>query len=1003
MSSRQKHRGTSVKPASAPVERAVRLFSADRRNAIRGLVAAARRAPLTSEQIDVVRANRTEQDMVAAATVLETPGGLRGRKIHALLQEEICAPHSLRLRPSELEVAYACGFLNCWKADALVAVETIAVLSQLTAVPTKDAIGAVLKTAETWGASNYLILKLAYLKEFSGLDDEDEQTISAIDECLGNRQSPFMQYYAMESLKSKISIFSVARRHTNTLMDRIDGNFRRFHSLNNLVATPISEADCAGFVLRAVETSLIDTVRCLWTIANLKSRVPGAFLAIERNLEPEIYEALIRSQVDLGATPVPQLWTISEEVAPEGDQSGADEERSLAAYRRSIAFLEFPLLCQYRQDLDRVIGHRLVAPVLPEIGTWHADSFDNLSILRQPDGKFVLEDHDTSAVAVDLFYRTYLFLRFIQKANNLARLSSEDVEYIFDNTTRLEALLLERELKTMHLNASDDARALISVLALALYRGKSSDPDIDFDFRAKLEEYIIKHYDGRIVDFIDSIAPKSPEVANYIASSLDEVTLQKMYQLISSSVEAENARRDILTSVGIHLNNIDFIIEAEAIETRSKVAKLKNYFDASRMYVDSIAMKKWLGSNPSAYTEQYKELLPKITARVSTSAGGSGKDGKLDFVKITSTDAFLVERIATDAFREFCINNEFGIESYLGRRIRHNTLHGVMTKSVDAVLQRQEYHPIIAGTPFGAALRTWESGYKVYIERMRKEFLQFKTDGRPHALFNSEIDFSDIVTKRNLQLLVQSLRISGAELLDELIISFCWRQIGPQLESASRQIRVKMTQDVTQHLDQVLQKFHGPEEVKIKHALQDAITSVFAQVASWFQLPQTGFVPASIPEICNIIDIEHGRTTPTIVIGNRENTSYYGISVHRLYDCLAVLLQNAFKHGRPGTDVVVRMSTEPIEATNLHVLDVAVQSILPRGRAGDCVNRVSQALTSSETSKDMVTEGYSGIKKVKFITRLNEGVPTVAFDILDEAIEVRFRLKVEVAEKEVDD
>jgi hypothetical protein len=478
-----------------------------------------------------------------------------------------------------------------------------------------------------------------------------------------------------------------------------------------------------------------------------------------------------------------------------------------------------------------------------------------------------------------------------------------------------------------------------------------------------------------------------------------------MYQIVGSPVVAESVRKDILTAVGVHLNMIEYIIEAEAIETRSKVAKVKNYFDASRMFVDSIAFRNWMGTNESVYAEQYREMLPKLMARLSAMkkiVTTSGNEATLGIVEITSTDAYLVEKMATDAFREFCVNNEFGIESYLGRRIRHNTLHGVMTKSVDAVLQKPEFDLVISETPFGRAIQSWEAGFKNFIERMRKEFLQFRSESRPNALFTSSIDPGETITKRNLQQLIQTLRVSGLEMMDEMIISFCWRQIAPQLEYASRQIRVKMTQEMTQHLNQALRGFNGPEELKVKSALQDAITSVFAQVASWFQVPQTGYVPASIPEICNIIDIEHGRLTPTVVEGELQATKYFGISVHRLYDCLAVLLQNAFKHGREGREIVVTMATAPIQATNLHELNVAVRSVLPENGAQECVDRVLAALTSSETGTDMVTEGYSGIKKVKFITRLNEGDSTVVADLLDEEIELRFRLKAEVVDEEAE-
>ncbi len=90
----------------------------------------------------------------------------------------------------------------------------------------------------------------------------------------------------------------------------------------------------------------------------------------------------------------------------------------------------------------------------------------------------------------------------------------------------------------------------------------------------------------------------------------------------------------------------------------------------------------------------------------------------------------------------------------------------------------------------------------------------------------------------------------------------------------------------------------------------------------------------------------------------------------------------------------------PSQGTSLHTLEVSVFAKLPVEDAGDCVARVDAAVTSSETSTDMVTEGYSGIKKVKFITRLNEGLPTASYNVSGDEIEIRFRLKAEVASGE---
>jgi len=63
------------------------------------------------------------------------------------------------------------------------------------------------------------------------------------------------------------------------------------------------------------------------------------------------------------------------------------------------------------------------------------------------------------------------------------------------------------------------------------------------------------------------------------------------------------------------------------------------------MFVDSVAMRKWLIANPSAYTEQYKELLPKITARLASVGNlttSSGATTRIEIIELTATDEQLV-------------------------------------------------------------------------------------------------------------------------------------------------------------------------------------------------------------------------------------------------------------------------------------------------------------------------------------------------------------------------
>ena len=180
-------------------------------------------------------------------------------------------------------------------------------------------------------------------------------------------------------LKTKLSLFSVARRLTNIFKDHVKGDFRRLLSLHNMVATPVSQDDCAGFVLRGVESSLIDTVRAIFVIVNLKDRFAEVFAAVERNLDEDVLAALLAAQRDVAVRHIPDLLDTAEELPADPT---SEEKSPLLAYRRSLAFLEFPELCKFRNDIDLVIGPRVVAPLIGEIKGWHGPSFERLGNLR---------------------------------------------------------------------------------------------------------------------------------------------------------------------------------------------------------------------------------------------------------------------------------------------------------------------------------------------------------------------------------------------------------------------------------------------------------------------------------------------------------------------------------------------------------------------------------------------------------------------------------------------
>jgi hypothetical protein len=940
-----------------------------KRNLIRGYSAKNR---LSSRDVSVIRNGNSPHDSMIVGGLLKGPDGLlygasQGRKKTSADLYKMTSFSALDWRN---EVCYTAGYLNSVTKAVCEITLAIAPLSRLELMETEHALGLLLSLSKEYGASNFLSYKLAYLRSARALSDSDILLVSEIEDEINHRDSMGLHFSALENVGSKISLFVVAQRRVSGLIGRIEGSFRSATSLSNIVPTPLNEDDVAAFLLRATESSLVDTVSAAIVLLNLENDLPSGARELDLRLDPTVRSHL--SDLISFARTSPDGTVVTDHY----HEQNLNSDGSLDLYRVSAAFLERPEFAAYRSRFDRVIGARLLMEILDDKFEATQLPFDDKALLLSQDVDVLGE---VLPVTLDTFYRTYLFLRFIRDRVNLLSLSKDEIKFIFENTLGLEALLTEKEMRAIYLTAPPETKGLVAVLALALFRKKSIDPDIDFEFRTDFIGYVNEEHNGSIVAFIENLLEESPQVANYIVGSLDEVTLEKMYTLVRNASEAARIRSDILKAVGQKLNRIEYFIEADAITTRSKVSKLQQYFDSSRMYVDSVSMKKWLDGNPSIFAEQYRSLMSRGGPKVATV---EERDANI-VITVSDQSEYLVSQISKDAFEQFCLNTEFGIQSYLGRRIRHNTLDGVTTDTVDAVFRKPEFAVAMSNPSMRRSVDAWLGSYKSIVDKLRRDHLQFKAVG---SLFKSTLDLTDPTTQENIRKLATFLQSAGGtELLNDLVIAFCWRQISPQLEHAARFIRTTLLRDANSSIDKYFNGYHGAVDGQIKAELHDAVNEVFKKVADWFQVPQTGFISASAKDLCEIILIDLNLQGRARYSGNAVENKYTGISVHRLYDCLAVLLQNAQKYGEENSPIQVEITASRGAGSALEFVEVDITSKVPEEEYSECERRILAAIDSSEAGADMVTEGYTGIKKLKFITRMNEGAHTVRCEGNDEA------------------
>ena len=964
----------------------------EKRNLLRGYIA---KSTISQSDIESIRSGKSYHDSMIAGAILKGPNGLREDKKNSI-KKTSGDLFTLTTFPSvdwKNEASYTVGYINSMPEMACEMLEFIKRLVRIEHIESSEALEILLSLSKKYGASNFLSFKLAYLRSARDLSPSLLAKVSQIEDEISHRDNAGFHFSALENVSSKISLFVVAQRRISGLVGRVNGDFRKALSLSNFIPTPLDEDDAAGFLVRSTESCFLDTLHSLIVIFNVGQHLSQVRREFELRLVQDVLDKILEVISFASITDDGEIITSFYR------SNNEDSEPSLDLYRASSAFLERPKYASYRNRLDRVVGARLLAEITGGKCYSLPSAVNEKTLLLAKNGSSLAEE---LSLKLDSFYRTFLFLQFIGNRSNIINLSKDEIQFLFENTLGLEVLLTEEEMRAMYIMAPPETKSLVAVLALAMFRKKSIDPDVDFEFRTDFISHVNAKHNGSIKEFINDLLTDSPQIANYIVGSLDEVTLEKMYTLVTNASEASEIRCDILRAVGQKLGRIEYFIEADAITTRSKVSKLQQYFDSSRMYVDSVSMKKWLDTNPTMSTEQYRSMYSRIEAKVTQVEGKSSFETQVLIIRFNDQDEYLVQQIAKDAFEQFCLNTEFGIESYLGRRIRHNTLDGVTTDTVDAVFRKQEYRIALSNLNMRRTVDAWMLSYKSIIDKLRREHLQFKSS---NSLFKSTLDLADSTTKDNIRILSSTLTAAGgSELLNDLVIAFCWRQITPQLENAARFIKTTLLREANSSIDKYFSGYFGAIEGQIKSELHEAVNEVFKKIADWFQIPRTGFISASARDLCQIILIDLNNQNSLEFVGEAIDTKYTGISVHRLYDCLAVLLQNAHKHGAPNKAIVVNVnSIRPNPASTLDVLAVEIQSIVSEDDYLESKMRIERAIAAPEAGSDMVTEGYTGIKKIKFITRTSEGSHTVSCNATDEIsqLTLRFSIHVETATEEV--
>ncbi|WP_158687006.1 hypothetical protein [Rhizobium leguminosarum] len=961
------------------------------RNLLRGIISRETERSISSSSVNLLRHAACGRNLAIAAELLLGYDGAFPFPNRSNTYQSLLKPHSLNELPPHEELTFTIGYLNGWAEEVQATIGLISELRHIVHARSKDALKSLLTLAEQCGASNFLAKKIAYIVSKDANRNDLSEELAKIAGLLNQSEYSVPFFSAMEAIDNEFPLINGTASRVQLVAKYVKDDFRQLLPLHNIAAVPVALADVGSYLRKASSMSLVDTIVAVQTIRHLSEQWPSLNATIDRHMSPALRAAFEHFSA---------VAFNERELFDDCHQEDAD----IVYYRRSCAFLEFARPAKYRSFVDRVLGPRFlrtISNLQPAIKDYKIPSRKDLNKALLG---FVRADDYLNIQAGGKFLRTIYFLIFLQGARDLAALDQRDIRFIFEHTTGLAVLMTEHELERLYGTADEESKPLVTVLALALYKARSNNDDVDFKFRLNLSMTIEASFAASIPAFFNWLLPSTPEVANFLLSILDRPTLQKMYWLINNPDQADRVRQDILRLVGKQRERIEYYIEADSIEAQRQVSKLQKYFDDSRMYVDGFAMKTWLVENPTSYTQQYLRLIDPgdnvTTIKVKSVNNAQGAE----IVVLASFDYVLFE-IAKNAFHQFCTNTNFGIESYLGRRIRHNTLTGIMRGGVESILEKPQYQILTYDEQFMDAYLRWRDEYREMIEDMRREFLQFKTPQKPRGIFRSELNAEDEGTRTNLTVLRnmnQSARSS--ELFNDLLIRFCWTEIDPQLKAAAKYIGVELLNNAVSSMESLLGDFTDDAQKHFRHELRNAVHERFSRLSSWFRQPESGFVSANTRQLGDLIVIEaverpDSRNPAISWIGANADLMMEGLSVHRMYDCLSVLIRNALMYGNPDAPIKVSVEGLTISQANIAQLIVSVTSTLTDGvEKSEHLARLEQSFKDDDLGASMVKEGYTGIKKVRYITQNSEGRATVSYALEGNDCTISFLLTVELGE-----
>ncbi len=560
------------------------------------------------------------------------------------------------------------------------------------------------------------------------------------------------------------------------------------------------------------------------------------------------------------------------------------------------------------------------------------------------------------------FHRTIALVASCE-VGDIGPMSGEQLSTLLDQTIDVAAMLSRDDLAKLLPRRSEDH--LYEFLRTAVSNDQEESKISNHALRRSLQNVVLSRFEGDIVKLLEFVDTEHHHVSGHLYRLCTEAFLTELYDLYEEADHVTEAQASILEWWGAKANDEDAQLRARSQRLTLRLRKVRGAIEETRIYVDPLRFIAWIGETLTGELRTLSVQADLILDDMDRSINLK------DRVRVAVQPRMKLLELLDRCYEEFCTNKLYGVTSFIGRRIRHGTLHGQLVLEIKPEIDStiDEFRSISPN--FSNFLSDWFADFDSTVQAMAADRIHVRSKEKARGLIVATLDEPEKAQTANR--MVEEVAKSMIErpqlaLSAVLIHEYCWFLFETDLKrtrEAVEELRREFVINVDDHLiDRADVDRRVSERIR---RINSSMQQKFEIVRSWFTRPSHQSPSASIgllfEAVLDEVRLRFPDFKPEINVSGDSEVDLIGHRFHFFYDALFILVGNAAKHARSDGALGIEITSD-FTGEKFNYVSVSVKSdFLPGARDRD-IAKIDAAM-AAQIGDAMMKNKNSGIKKLR--------------------------------------